>query len=153
MLDRRIVGAVLALGLGGCISREEMGAVQTAVAQFHERQANAQDDEIYRTASADFRRSAQVSDLSRLNNAVRAAQVCDPPARDPSYFNNNQSTSGHFVTVVYNRNCRDGEMVETFVFRMQGGQAVLQSYNVSGMALFPAAAAAPAAKPAATEKD
>jgi hypothetical protein len=30
-------------------------------------------------------------------------------------------------------------LLETFVFRMNGAQPVLQGYNASGMALFPAA--------------
>jgi hypothetical protein len=133
------------------MSQEELGAVEGAVAVFHQRQAGGQDADVYREAAQDFRGASSLSDFTRLNDAVRrAAAGCEPPQRNPSAWNVNRSTSGHFITVSYQRTCPSGPLAEQFTFRMDGGTPRLAGYHISGMALFPPAPAAPAT-PAAQE--
>jgi hypothetical protein len=136
--------------LSGCMSQADTGAVEAAIAQFHEDQAMGDDQAIYDAATAAFRAAARLEDLARLNAAVRAVEGCTAPTRDAAQWRNNVTTSGHFITVVYNRQCTGGPLAETFVYQIVGGEAALLNYNVSGMALFPAMApAAPATEPTA----
>jgi hypothetical protein len=135
--------------LAACMSQQDLSGVESAVDEFHELQARGDDAAIYRTAAADFRNAATLEDLARINNAVRNATGCSERSRNPSSWNNNVSTSGQFITVVYNRTCSGGPLAETFVFRMTAGDAQLAGYTASGLALFPAA---PAQAPETVEK-
>jgi hypothetical protein len=143
--------ALAAAGLAAaCMSQADTSAVEAPAAEFPAQQAQGADAAIYEAASPTFRASARVEDLARLNAAVRAVEGCSAPARNPNIWNNNMNTSGHFISVVYNRTCTGGDLTENFVFQVNGSDALLHGYNVSGMALFPAAPA-PAAAPATTE--
>jgi hypothetical protein len=147
----------LALALGAaalvsaCMSQTDLTAVEAAVVEFHEQQAQGNDAAILEAASPGFRASARLEDLARLNAAVRGVEGCSAPVRNPNIWNNNVNTSGHYITVVYNRTCTGGDLTENFVFLVNGSDARLYGYNVSGMALFPAAPAAAAEPPANTE--
>jgi hypothetical protein len=135
-----------------CMSATDNAAIAGAVSEFHDRQARGDDAAIYQAATPDLRAAATLQDLTRLNGAVRAIQGCSAVGPNPDGFNNSMNTSGHFITVTYNRQCTGGPLVETFVFRIAGAHALLQSYNASGMALLapPAAAAQAPAPDAAT---
>jgi hypothetical protein len=137
-MRRTILALAAASMLGACMSQENMSVVEAAAQQFFQLQQAGQDAEIFGDASPGFRDAAQLSDLERINGAVRAARGCSAPVRDAANWRSNQSTSGHFVTVVYRRQCEGGELVDTLVFRIVGDQALLNGYNASGMALFPA---------------
>ena len=126
--------------LSACMSQENLASIDTAASHFFEQQAAGQDAEIVADSSQGFRDSATVEDLARLNGAVRALRNCTAPARDPANWRSNQTTSGHFVTVVYDRECESGGLTETITFQIIGDRAILHGYNVAGMALFPAAA-------------
>lgn len=128
-----------ALALGACMSQENMGAVEAAVARFYELQSSGRDVEIVGDASQGFRNASSVEDIKRLNDVVRAARNCSAPARDLSNWRSTQGTGGHMVVVVYHRQCEGGDMAETFTFQIVGGQPLLHGYNVAGMALFPTA--------------
>lgn len=141
------VALLIAAGslLTACMSATDNAAINAAVSEFHDRQARGDEAAIYQAATPDLRASATLQDLTRLDAAVRAIQGCSAPGAHPDGFNNAMNTAGHFITVTYNRQCSGGPLVETFVFRMNGAQPMLQGYNASGMALFPAAPAAPTA--------
>lgn len=128
--------------VGACMSASDNAAITNAVAEFHDRQARGEDAAIYQAATPDLRAAASLEDLTRLDAAVRAIQGCSAPGPNPDQWNNAMNTSGHFITATYNRQCSGGPLVETFVFRMNGAQPLLQGYNASGMALFPAASTA-----------
>jgi outer membrane murein-binding lipoprotein Lpp len=145
----RFAATTLSLLLAGCMSQTEVASIEAAAAQFHDLQAAGDDNGIYQAASPQFRAGARLEDITRLNNAVRGVRGCNAPARDPAQFNNSLNTSGHFITVVYNRQCTDGPLTETFTFIVNGQTAKLFNYNVAGMALFPATP--PAAAPAPTD--
>jgi hypothetical protein len=121
-----------------CMSPTDNAAINAAVSEFHDRQNRGDDAAIYQAATPDLRAAATLQDLTRLDTAVRAMQGCSAPGPNPDGFNNAMNTSGHFITVTYNRQCSGGPLAETFVFRMNGAQPLLQGYNASGMALFPA---------------
>jgi hypothetical protein len=148
----RLVFALAAAGLAAaCMSQADTSAVEAAAAEFHQRQAQGEDAAIFEAASPGFRASARVEDLTRLNAVVRAVQGCNAPTRNPNIWNNNMNTSGHYISVVYNRTCAGGDLTENFVFVVNGNEALLYGYNVSGMALFPAAPT-PASEPVAPEE-
>lgn len=145
------LGVIACVLLSACMSQQDTASVEAAADRFHAHQAAGEDQAIYDEASSGFRDAARVEDLARLNAAVRGAAGCGAPARNPNAWNNTINTSGHFITLVYDRQCDGGPLTETFVFIVQGEQALLQNYNVAGMALFPTlapAAPAPEAAPA-----
>lgn len=152
-MAKRLVLSMAAGALASaCMSPTDFSAVERAAAQFHDLQARGDDNAIYQAASPEFRASSRLEDLARIDNAVRTIRGCQAPARDPNTWNNNINTSGHFITVVYNRQCADGPLAETFVFQVTGNQALLAGYNASGMALFPSAPPGPATTTAAPAK-
>jgi hypothetical protein len=147
-LGRAGLAAALAFFAASCMSQEEFGAIEGAVSRFHDQQAAKSDAETYRESDAIFRNATSLENFTRLNEAVRRAAVeCQTPARNPSGWNVNQSTSGHFITVSYQRTCTSGPLTETFTFRMGGQAPKLVGYNISGMPLFPATQQAPATPP------
>lgn len=147
-MKRWVVAAALALG--ACMSQENMGAVEAAVARFYELQASGRDAEIVADASQGFRNASSVADIKRLNDVVRATRNCTAAERDLSNWRSTQGTGGHVVVVVYRRQCEGGDMAETFTFQIVGGEPLLHGYNVAGMALFPTAPPTPVT-PATTE--
>lgn len=140
---KHIAAATFMLLLASCMSQADTAGVEAAAARFHDMQAAGDDNGIYQAAAPGFRQGARLEDVARLNSAVRNVRGCGAPTRDQSTFNNTMNTSGHFITVVYNRTCTDGPLLETFVFILNGSTAQLYNYNVSGMALFPSAPTAP----------
>lgn len=136
---KTLLSALLACGLGACMSEADIGRITSAVDTFHSRQAARQDEEIYRAAAPAFRSGATLADVRRFNDIVRAAN-CSPSVGPSQNWNNAQTTSGHFITISYPRSCERGEIVETFRFMISGNDALLVSYNAQGMALFPPAA-------------
>lgn len=152
MAKRLVLSIATAALVAACMSQADTSAVEGAVAQFHGLQSRGDDAAIYAAASPEFRQNASAENLARIDSAVRNVRGCAAPTRDPNAWNSNINTSGHFVTVVYNRQCTDGPLAETFVFRLNGNQALLMGYNASGMALFPSAPASPATTTAAPEQ-
>jgi hypothetical protein len=125
------------LSVAGCVSESSWAAIERAASEFHERQANGDDQAIFDAASQGFRDNSTVSDLRRLNEAVRRLSDCTASVRDSRQWRSNQTTAGHFVMTVYTRSCPGGELVETLTFSIEAGAARLHGYNVAGMALFP----------------
>lgn len=152
MAKRLILSIVAGALASACMSPTDFAPVERAAAQFHDLQARGDDNAIYLAAAPEFRAGSRLEDLVRIDSAVRNIRGCQAPARDPNTWNNNINTSGHFITVVYNRQCADGPLAETFVFRVSGEQASLAAYNASGMALFAPAPASGAAITAAPAK-
>lgn len=148
MGNRLSLSIVFAAFACACMSQTDLASVNAAVDRFHQQQASGADEAIYQAAAPDLRAAASLDDLRRIDAAVRAVQGCAPPGHDPSSWNNNVNTTGHFITLVYSRQCASGSLTETFVFRINGPQALLVGYNASGMALFPPAP--PASAPATT---
>ena len=118
--------------LSGCISEQDMTAVESAIAEFHARQAARDDQAIYANAGQEFRNAATLAQLSQLNDAVRMAEGCSPPARDKLNFSSRVSTSGTFITVAYVRTCTEGTLTEQFVMRMEGGHPQIEGFHISG---------------------
>jgi hypothetical protein len=135
------------------MSQADTTAVEGAVAQFHELQARGDDAAIYAAAAPEFRQNASADALARINTAGRNVKGCAAPARDPAGWNNSMNTRGHFITLTYNRQCADGPLTETFVFRVNGAHVDLFGYNAAGLALFPAAAPAQATASTTTATD
>jgi hypothetical protein len=144
--------AALCLALAGCISPTDMAAVETAAATFHQRQQAGDDAANYGDAVDAFKTALTEPDFARIEAAVRAAPSCGAPTRDPNNFRTNASTSGTFVTVVYNRTCANGPISETLTFQIIAGAPKLAGYFVGGMALFPAAAPTATSAPPAEAK-
>src|SRR6185312_5856927 len=132
MAKRLILSTAVALLVAACMSQADTSAVEAAVTQFHDLQARGEDASIYVAATPEFRRSGTLENFVRFETAVRAVKGCSAPAQNPNAWNNSVNTSGHFIVVVYNRQCAYGPLVETFAFRVNGPRAILQGYNASG---------------------
>jgi hypothetical protein len=147
-LGRTGLAVALASFAVSCMSQEEMSSIEGAVSRFHGQQAAKSDAEAYRETDDLFRDTTSLENFTRLNDAVRLAAVeCQAPERNRNAWNVNQSTSGHFITVSYQRTCTSGPLTETFTFRMGGRTPKMVGYNISGMPLLPASQTAPATAP------
>lgn len=144
MAARFFLAAATAIALGACVSEADMSAVEQAASAFHRRQAAGEHQANYDAADQSFRAALPAADFARINEAIRAAEGCSEPVRDPMNYRSSATTSGNFVMVVYNRTCTGGPLVEQFTFKIVGGAPKLSGYYVSGMALFPNVAGPPA---------
>ncbi|WP_395646539.1 hypothetical protein [Terricaulis sp.] len=144
---RLFTAAVTAAALCACVSEADMSAIERAAASFHQHQAAGEHRANYDAADATFRAALPAADFERINEAIRNAEGCSDPVRDPMNYRSSATTSGNFVMVVYNRTCTGGPLVEQFTFKIVGGVPRLSGYYVSGMALFPSATGQPAAPP------
>ncbi|MBS0386353.1 MAG: hypothetical protein JSS00_13515 [Proteobacteria bacterium] len=138
-----VVGLILtATTLCACSAAVDVGQASQAVAEFRRLQAAGSDEALYSNASPVFRNSATFADFKRIEDAVRAAiaRGCEAPPADAMSWNTFYGTGGERVTMVYRRNCADGDLTETFVFVMDRGTLKLGGYQVGGMALFPPSA-------------
>lgn len=144
----RICALAIAALAAACTPPPDMPTIEAEIASFHQLQASGDDRAGYRALASDFRNATDLETFTRLNDAVRNAQGCGPPVRDPVQWRSNMTTNGTFVTVVYNRECTGGLLTESFVMRATPAGPKVAGYHIGGMALFPPTQlAAPSVEP------
>jgi len=126
--------APVLLVLCGCSAKADYQAAKTASDNFHQEMATANYSAIYDSASSEFRssgpRETLIGFLQRVN---RKMGTCGEASQQG--INVNYNTAGSFVTLSYSRKCANGELGEQFVWRIEGGKALLVRYNANSPVL------------------
>ena len=134
MVMKRFAAVAALMLLAGCSMGQDMSTAQAGVTTFH-KQLNAQAfDQIYDDASADLKAAAPPAKLINLLSAVHR-KLGDFQSGSAVGWNDNATTSGHFLTVHFQANYARGKADETFVYRIDNGAAVLAGYNINSDAL------------------
>jgi hypothetical protein len=120
--------------LGGCSMKEDMAAGDKAVAAFHQALDAGRFQQIWAQSAADMKATtAQDRLVALLDTAHR--NLGRFKSGSQIGFNDNVSTGGHMLTVNYQAQYERGPATEQFVFRIDGGRALLAGYRVNSDAL------------------
>ncbi|HMI18443.1 MAG TPA: hypothetical protein VK533_02750 [Sphingomonas sp.] len=126
----RAWGIVALLALSGCSIGKDVPIAEQAVDGFH-RQLNAgQFDAIYAASAADMKAVSPQTTLTALLGAIHRKLGLFKSGKVIGW-NDNASTSGHFITLNYSAVYANGPADENFVYRMDGQQAVLAGYHIN----------------------
>lgn len=131
----RIAMAALAAGLlGGCSMKEDMAAGDKAIAAFHQALDAGQFQQIWAQSAPDMKAASPQDRLTALLDAVHRG-LGRFKSGSQIGFNDNVSTGGHILTIAYQAQYEQGPATEQFVFRIDGGRALLAGYHVNSDAL------------------
>ena len=126
------IAIAASLALGGCSMGADMKAGGDAVAAFH-KQLDAGQFAAIEAASGPEMKSSPGQFLKLLDAVHRKLGASG--ASQQVGFNDAVNTGGHFLTLNYRTTFAKGAAAETFVYRIDGGKAVLAGYNINSDAL------------------
>ena len=118
----------------GCSMGADMKLGENAVAAFHRQLDAGQFDRIYDGSSSEMKASTPRPKLVEFLSAVHA-KLGAFKSGGLGGFNDNVSTGGHRLVLVYNAQYQNGAAAETFTFSIAGDRALLMGYNVNSDAL------------------
>jgi hypothetical protein len=131
---RTLTFALVVLGLCGCSTKADLQAATAASDNFHQQMASANFAAIYESTSDKFRTTTNRETLfGFLQRVNRKLGPCDQTSQQG--FNVNYITVGKFVSLTYSRKCANAEVGEQFVWKIEGGKALLVRYNADSPVL------------------
>jgi hypothetical protein len=131
---RNFALALVVLGLCGCSAKADLQAATAATDNFHQQMAAANFAAIYDSTSSEFRATTNRETLfGFLQRVNRKVGPCSETSRQR--FNVNYNTGGKFVSLTYSRKCANAEVGEQFVWKLEGGKALLVRYNADSPVL------------------
>jgi hypothetical protein len=129
-----LAALMLAVLVAACSPGSDLPVAENAVATFHQELNAGAFDTIYSNSSADMKRISSEPDMLKLYDAVHR-KLGDFQSGSQTGWNDNVSTGGHFVTLVYASKYQRGAATENFVYRIDGDRAALAGYHVASNAL------------------
>ena len=120
--------------LAGCSPSADTGAAENAISSFHSDLNAGNFDKIYDGASSELKAAATKEKFSQILNAVHSKLGTFKSGKSTGW-NDNVTTSGHFVTISYEATYEKGAAAEDFVYRVIGDRAALVGYHVNSDAL------------------
>jgi hypothetical protein len=126
-----LVAAVL---VAGCSSGQDLALAEAGVTRFRELMAAQQFGQIYSEAADDLKKATTEPELTRLLAAIdrKLGAVKDATK---SGWNLNYNPSGTSVTLKLKTQFERGTGVETFVYRIASGKALLAGYHINSTEL------------------
>ncbi len=131
---RTLTVAVLGLLLSACSPSADTKAAEDGVVAFHNALNGGQFDQIYAATAPEFKSASTQADFVKLLGAIHQ-KLGNFRSGSTATWNDNATTSGHFVTLERQAQFDRGPAQEEFVFRMAGEKAVLVGYHISSNAL------------------
>jgi hypothetical protein len=114
-----------------CSTSRDVDIARGAVEQFHQQLAAQQDDSIYDAADDHaYKQSVSRETNHGFLSRIRRKMGAFKSSTNTSYFVN-ASTNGTFVRLQYKTQCANGELDEGFVWRVEGGRAILVRYEAN----------------------
>jgi hypothetical protein len=118
----------------GCNMAQDKSAAEREVVDFHRQLAAGNYAALYAAGHAELKKAASEKDFILLLDAVHrklGTVVSSAPAGSKVF----SGTGGTTVRLGYQTKFSDGDGVETFTYRIEGGRALLLGYNINSMAL------------------
>lgn len=132
---RRLLASLgLLVCLAGCSIGKDVPLAQAGIDDFHQKLNAGQFDAIYDHASPVLKATTPQTDMVRLFAAIHR-KLGPFKSGSAGSWNDNVNTSGHFITIGYSAVYAGGAADESFVYRIDGGQALLAGYHVNSLAL------------------
>jgi hypothetical protein len=124
------VALIVAAILTACSVSKDFDLANTAIAHFRELMAAQKFEQIYSEAADDLKKTTPEQNLTRLLGAIDRKLGAFKSAQS-SGWNMNYNASGSTVTLTLKTQFEKGTGVETFVYRISGGKALLASYRIN----------------------
>jgi len=132
---QRVLLATVALSfLAACLPGDDLPLAQTQVAMFHDKLNAGAFAAIYQGAGPDMKAASAQADFVQLLSAVHRKLGAFQSA-SAGGWNDNATTSGHFLTLNFAAKFERGSAQENFVYRIDGGHALLAGYHITSNAL------------------
>ncbi|BCX48617.1 hypothetical protein HAHE_25250 [Haloferula helveola] len=127
---RLVIGACLAVFLGGCNPTKSRTEAEGAVVDFHAKFSAADFEGIYNAAHRDFQSSQPKDDIVAFIRTVRSrlGPVVSSKLSSWSSMSQNLSTT---VTISYNTVFENGTGSEQFIYQIEEAEAKLLSWNIT----------------------
>jgi hypothetical protein len=120
--------------LGGCSMKEDMAAGDRAIAGFHQAVDAGQFQKVWTESAPDMKGATSQERLTALLDAVHR-KLGRFKSGSKTGFNDNVSGAGHTLAINYQAQYEKGAAGEQFVFRIDGGRALLAGYHINSDAL------------------
>ncbi|THD35268.1 MAG: DUF4019 domain-containing protein [Sphingomonas sp.] len=131
-MKRLSIAIAAGLVLGGCSMGADVKAGGDAVAAFHKQLDAGQSAAIEAAAGPEMKTTP--GQFIQLLDAVHRKLGASGASQQVG-FNDAVNPGGHFLTLNYQTTFAKGPATETFVYRIDGGKAVLAGYNINSQAL------------------
>jgi hypothetical protein len=133
-MHRIAMAALAASLLGGCSMKADMDAGAKAIAAFHQAVDAGQYRKVWADSAQDMKGATPEERLTALLDAVHR-KLGRFKSGNQIGFNDNVSGAGHMLTINYQAQYEKGAAAEQFVFRIDGGRALLGGYHINSDAL------------------
>jgi len=131
---RNVVFLLVCLFITGCLDTKAKGRAESAVAEFHQRLDAGDFTGIYAAAHAELKAATTESDFVALLAAVHKKLGLVRGSSLAGWRVN--TVSGHsFVQLSYKTTFAEGDGVESFNYRVDGGNPALLGYNINSNTL------------------
>ena len=124
----------VAAALCGCSAGTDVPLAEKAVDSFHQTLNAGDFARIYAEARPDMKAATAEGPLVDLLGAVHRKLGVFQSGKSVGW-NDNATTGGHFLTLTYASTYAGGTADERFVYRIDGGRAMLAGYNINSNAL------------------
>jgi hypothetical protein len=123
-----------AILLAGCSASEQSKLAASAASGFHEKLDAGQFDSIYDASSDELKNATTRQDFDALLDAVHR-KLGSTQSVQQTGWNVNYNMKGTFVTLAYGTKYSEGNAQEQFLYRLDGGRALLVRYNITSNTL------------------
>jgi hypothetical protein len=125
-----VAAALVFVLLTACSVSKDVDLANTAIAHFRELMGAQKFEQIYSEAADDLRKTTPEQNLTRLLAAIDR-KLGTYKSSQSNGWNMNYNASGTTVTLTLKTQFEKGTGVETFVYRISGGKALLASYRIN----------------------
>ncbi|MCL6741946.1 DUF4019 domain-containing protein [Sphingomonas sp. RB56-2] len=128
-MSRRLLSIVGALALTACSAGADTKTAEVGVANFHRDVDAGKIAQIYDTSAPEMKSSITRDEFVKLLTVMRT-KLGPYKSGKTTAWNINVGTGGHLVTLNREVQFERGPGTEEFVFRVEGGKAVLVGWHV-----------------------
>jgi len=130
---RRIGAAVMVALVSACSPGSDVPVATAAADSFHQQFNAGAFDAIYANSDRLMKNAGPAKGFVELLSGIHS-KLGDFKSAETPGWNDQVTTNGHFVTLIYQSKYALGAAEENFTFRIDGGHATLVGYHISGQA-------------------
>jgi len=126
---RKLLAAGLAFAVASCSVGDDKDAAEQAAAQVHQAFSAGQFAAVYDGSAPEMKSSLTRDQFVQTFGAIYARTGAYRSGKTTGW-RVNYDTAGNFVALAHDAQFQNAHATEEFVFRMQGGKAILAGYHV-----------------------
>ena len=130
---RKIGVAFILVMASACSPASDVPIATAAADSFHQQLNAGAFDAIYANSDRLMKNAGPAKGLTELLSSIHN-QLGDFKSAEAPGWNDQVTTNGHFVTLIYQSKYARGSAEENFVFRIDAGSAKLVRYHISAQA-------------------